>query len=78
MPTEPNLNPNNKHAQHVYNGETYYPAYVGEIQEINLRSRRVLLDNQPPSPPEELDEEKEENVPQANPPPFPERLIHPI
>lgn len=49
-----------------------------EIQEINLRSRRVLPYNQPPSPPEELEEEKEESVPQANPPPFPERLIHPI
>ena len=48
-----------------------------EIQEPNLRSGRVLPDNQPPSPLDELEEEKEESVPQANPPPFPERLIHP-
>jgi len=34
-----------------------------EIQEINLRSGRELPDNQPPSPPEELEEEKEESVP---------------
>jgi hypothetical protein len=77
MPAQPNLNPNNRQAQQVYSGETSYPAYVVEIQEINLRSGRVLPDNQPPSPPEELEEEKEESVPQANPPPFPERLIHP-
>jgi hypothetical protein len=77
MPAQPNLNPNNKQAQQVYSGETSYPAYVVEIQEINLRSGRVLPDNHPPSPPEELEEEKEESTPQVNPPPFPERLIHP-
>jgi len=38
----------------------------------------VLPDNQPLSPPEECEEEMEESVPQDNPPPFPERLIHPI
>jgi len=53
------MNPNNKQAQQVYSGETSYPAYVGEIQEINLSSRRVLSENQPPLPPEELEEEKE-------------------
>jgi len=46
-----------------------------EIQEINLRSGRVLPDNQPPSP-TELEEEKEESVPQASQPPFPEGLIN--
>ncbi len=49
-----------------------------EIQEINLRSRNVLPYNQTPSPPKNLEEENEESVPQANPPPFPERLMHPI
>lgn len=48
-----------------------------EIQEINLRLGRVLPDSQPPSPPKELEEEKEESVPKANPPHFPEILIHP-
>jgi len=48
-----------------------------EIQEINLRSGRVLPYNHPPSPPKEFEEEKEESVPQVNPPPYPERLIHP-
>ena len=43
-----------------------------EIQEINPRSRRVLGDNQPPSPPEDFEEETEESVPKANPPPFSE------
>jgi len=76
MPAQPNPNPK-KHAQQVYSGETSYPAYVVEIQEINLRSGRVLPDNQPPSPPKALEEEKEESVPKANPPPFPKRLIHP-
>ena len=47
-----------------------------EIQEMNLRYGRVLPDNQPPSPLEELEEENEESVPQLNPPPFPEILIH--
>ena len=37
----------------------------------------MLPDKQPPSPLEELEDEKEESVPQANPPPFLERLIHP-
>jgi len=49
-----------------------------QIQEINLRSGRVLPDNKPPSTPKELEEEKEESVSQENPPPFLERLIHPI
>ena len=49
-----------------------------EIQEINLRFGRVLTDIQLPSSPEEREEEKEESVPQVNPPPFPKRLIHPI
>ena len=48
MPAQPNPNPNNRQAQQVYSGETSYPTYAVEIQEINLRSGRVLPDNQPP------------------------------
>ena len=43
-----------------------------EIQEINLRSGKVLPDSQPP--PKEDEEEKQESEPKAIPP-FPERLI---
>jgi len=42
-----------------------------EIQEINLRSRKVLLDSQPP--PKEDEEEKSESELKVIPP-FPERL----
>ena len=42
-----------------------------EIQEINLRSGKVLPERQPP--PLEEEEEKQESEPQAIPP-FPERL----
>jgi len=77
MPAQPNLNLNKRKEQQVYNGETSYPTYAGEIQEINLMSRRVLPNNRPPSPPAELEEEKEEIVPQENTPPFPEILIRP-
>jgi len=56
----------------VYTGETSYPAYAVEIQEINLRSERVLPNNQPPPPPRESDGEREERIPRVNPPPFPE------
>jgi len=49
-----------------------------EIQEINLRSRRVLPDNQPLPPPRESEEEREESMPKVNPLPFPERLTQPI
>lgn len=48
-----------------------------EIQEINLRFGRVILDIHPPSPLEEIEEENEESTPKVNPPPFPKRLIHP-
>ena len=34
--------------------------------------------NQPPSPPEDFEEEKEESVYQANPHPFIERLTYPL
>ena len=67
---------NNKKAQQVYSRETSYLAYVVEIQEINLQFGRVLQDNHPPSPPEEIEGEKEESVPQVNSPPLPKRLIH--
>jgi len=77
MPDQPNPYLNNRQAQQVYNGETSYPAYAVEIQEINLRSRRVIPDNQYPSQPKETEEEKEDSVPQVSPPPFPKILIHP-
>jgi len=48
-----------------------------EIQEINLRSGRVLSDNQPLPPPREVEEEREESVLKINPPPFLERLTQP-
>ena len=72
-----NLNPKNRHAHSVYNGDTSYPAYDVEIQKINIRSGRVLLDNHPLSPPVDFEEEKEEGNTQIQQPPFPERLIHP-
>jgi len=49
-----------------------------EIQEINLRSGRVLTDNQPPSLPRASEEEREESMPRVNPTPFSERLTHPV
>ena len=48
-----------------------------EIQEVNLRLGRVLLDKNTPSPPVEVEEEKEEDNTKIQQPPFPERLIHP-
>ena len=42
---QPNLKPNNRQAQQVYSGEASCPTYVVEIQEINLRSRKVPLDS---------------------------------
>lgn len=48
-----------------------------EIQEIHIRFGRVIPNNQPPYPPKELEDEKEEIAPKANPPYFPERLIQP-
>eukprot|EP00253_Pinus_taeda_P005571 PITA_05571 len=71
MPAQPNPNPNNRQAQLVYTGETTCPTYAVEIQEINLRSGKVLPECQPP--PSEEEEEKQESEPQAIPP-FPERL----
>eukprot|EP00253_Pinus_taeda_P006126 PITA_06126 len=71
MPAQPNLNPNNRRAQQVYTGETTCPTYAVEIQEINLRSGKVLPECQPP--PLEEEEEKQESEPQVIPP-FPEQL----
>ncbi len=36
----------------------------------------MILDNQPPSPPRESEEEREESMPRVNPLPFPEILTH--
>ena len=77
MPAQENPNPNNRQAQQAYSGETSYPAYVVEIQEINLRLGRILCDNQPPSPHREIEEEREESNLKLNPP-FPERLAQPL
>eukprot|EP00253_Pinus_taeda_P026150 PITA_26150 len=77
IPAHPNLNLNNRQAQQVYSGETSYPAYVVEIQEINLRSGRFLPDNQPPPPHREVEEEIEERNLKVNPP-FPKRLAQPL
>ena len=43
---------------------------------MNLRSGRILPDNQPPSPEKEVEEKREENNLKENPP-FPERLAQP-
>ncbi len=48
-----------------------------DIQEINLRSGRVILVNQPPPPPREVEEEREESNLIVNPP-FLERLTQPL
>jgi len=77
MPTQQNLNPNNGQAQQVYSGETSYPTYVVEIREINLRSRRILSDNQPPSPHREVEEERQKLNFKVNRP-FLERLAQPL
>jgi len=77
MPTQPNPNPNNRQAQQVYSGETSYATYAVEIQEINLRSRRILLNDQPPSPHSGVEEERGESNLEVNPP-FPERLAQPL
>ena len=76
MPAQPNPNPKNSQAQQVYSGETSYPAYVVEIQEINLRPGRILPDNQPPSPHKEV-EEKGEKINLKENPPFSKRLAQP-
>ncbi len=76
MPAQLNPKPNNRQAQQTYGGETSYPTYAIEIQNINLRSGRILLDNQPPSLHKEVEEKREESNLKANPP-FPERLAQP-
>lgn len=47
-----------------------------EIHEIDLRSMRVLPDNQTPSQPKESEEEREESMLRLNSPPFPKKLTH--
>ena len=48
-----------------------------EIHEVNIRLGRVILENHPPSPPIEIEEENEEDNTQIQQPPFLEHLIHP-
>jgi len=75
MPAQPKLNLNNKQEQYVYSGETSYLDYSMEIKEINLRYGKVLPNSHPYSPPKELEEEKEDSIPQDNAPPYPKRLV---
>ncbi|XP_059070597.1 uncharacterized protein LOC131860231 [Cryptomeria japonica] len=77
MPTQPNLNPNNKPSQPIYNNEVAnyptYPINVVELEGVQLRSRKVL---QGPTI-TEIEEEAEE-IPIKEPPfspPFPNRLL---
>jgi len=78
MHAQPYWNPTNRQAQQVYSGDTSYPTYSMEIHQNNLRSGRVLPDKKPPSPPRESEEEREESMPEVNPPAFPEILTHPV
>ena len=71
MHAQPNPNLNNRQAQQVYSGEPSCPTYAEEIQEINLRSGKVLPDSFPP--PREFEEDKEESELKETPP-FPKRL----
>lgn len=48
-----------------------------EIREINIMSGKLLPDVHTLSPPEYLEEEKEESIPYGNIPPYPERLVQP-
>jgi len=48
-----------------------------KIQEINLESGNVLPNFRPPSPLEELEEEKKYSTPEDNSPPYLERLVQP-
>ena len=59
LPGQSNPNSNKRQAQQAPSGETSYPAYAVEIEEVNIRLERVLLDNHPPSPPVEVEEENE-------------------
>lgn len=54
----------------MYSGEPSCPTYIVEIHEINLRSRKVLRNSQPPH--REVEEDKEESEPKEIPP-FPDR-----
>ena len=68
---QPALNPNTKQVQPVYNSETTYQTYSLEVQEINLRSGKVL--QQQPKLIKYLEYEKEDiTSPQTSP--YPERL----
>jgi len=58
----------------VYSGDTSSPSYVVEIHKINLRSGRVLSDNQTTPPPRESEGEREVSMPRMNPPLFPKIL----
>jgi hypothetical protein len=42
LPTQHAPNSNNKQVQPVYNNETTYQTYSLDVQEINLRSGKVL------------------------------------
>jgi hypothetical protein len=73
LPSQPTPNPNNKQAQPVYNNDTTYQTYLVELQEINLRSGKILQ-QQPKLI--EIEEYEKENItlPQPQAPPYPEIL----
>lgn len=75
MPTLSNPKVKNKKAQQFYNWETSYLAYVVEIQEINLWSEKILLDDHLPSPLEYIEEGEGDSTLQANAPPYTETLV---
>jgi hypothetical protein len=57
----------------VYNNEATYQTYSLDVQEINLRSGKVL--QEPPNPMKDLEPEKYDTfLPQPQAPPYPERL----
>jgi hypothetical protein len=73
LPTQPAPNPNNKQVQPVYNNDTTYQTYSVELQEINLRSGKIL--QQQPKLIENEESEKENiTLPQPQAPPYPEIL----
>jgi hypothetical protein len=73
LPAQPAPNLNNKQVQPVYNNETTYQTYSLEVQEINLRSGKVL--KQQPKLIKDVESEKDDVIlPQPQTPPYPERL----
>eukprot|EP00253_Pinus_taeda_P030302 PITA_30302 len=66
------------HGLTIEDPHTFFFEFVSpaELMIIPLMNK-VLLDNQPPYPHEDIEKENEESDPKVNPPIFPERLIYP-